>query len=158
MNNYATQAMVGASALNREAADNPFKLIYRLVDTHPGMDKNALFDLFLDELAECEEFKRAVALYFFTNAYTYATGVRTSRLSPIERAQGKAQTREHADSIKAQIVMLDLTMTNGKLLGDCTGAEVATLGNRFQKLAARVGKAKTVRAVLSEDQVKAIMK
>lgn len=51
-----------------------------------------------------------------------------------------------------------MRMANGKAMKDCTGAEMARFGNRFQKIAERVGKTKTVGSTLSEDQVKAIMK
>jgi len=41
---------------------------------------------------------------------------------------------------------------------DCTGQEMAAFGSRFQKIAERVGKTKLVGTVLTEDDVRKIMK
>lgn len=96
--------------------------------------------------------------YFFVNMRDYLVNSRNRNPDPVERAQSRQRQAEVVESIKAQIVMLDLTMTNGKAMRDCTGAEMAKFGNRYQRIAEKVGKAKLVGAVLNEDQVKAIMK
>ncbi|MGY4614783.1 hypothetical protein ACVWZ4_000010 [Bradyrhizobium sp. USDA 4472] len=158
MNNYAAEAAIGAAALTREASDNPFKMVYRLVDQHPGMDKNALFELFQVEIADSESFRRAVDLYFFTNAYSYATSARNHRPAQSRRGPGRVGMEERTEAIKAQIIMLDLTMPNGKAMRDCTFQEMAMFGNRFTKLAAMGKKTELVGVKLTEEQVKAIMK
>lgn len=158
MHEHAESSRVGASFLAKQATDNPREMLIGLIEENKDATKDDLFKIFRKHLDDEPGYQRAVDWYFFINMYEYAVSNRNRKLDPVSRAEARQRQSERVESIKAQIVLLDLTMTNGKLLGDCTGAEVATLGNRFQKLAARVGKANTVRTVLSEDQVKAIMK
>lgn len=148
----------GASFIATANEHNPRDLVVELVKKHPEMDRKALFDAFRSALEDAgDDYRRAVEWYFFVNMYDYLVTSRNRRADPVERANAKTLEREHIGSIKAQIVMLNLTMPNGKAMRDCTGAEMAKFGNRYQKIAERVGKAKLVGAVLDEDAVRKIM-
>lgn len=148
----------GASFIAEKTDHNPRDLVIEVVNAMPEGSRKDRFEQFWTSLDDAGEgYRRAVAWYFFVNMHDYLTTSRNQR-DPVQHAQSRVQQREIVESIKAQIVMLDLTMTNGKAMRDCTGAEMAKFGNRFQKIAERVGKTKTVGQVLSEDDVKAIMK
>lgn len=149
----------GASFVAAKEDNNPRDIVLDAIQMVPGGTRKEIFQRFRTLLGEVgDEYQRAVDWYFFVNMHDYMTTNRSRPNLVAQRAKAIERQDGVVENIKAQIVLLDLTMTNGKLLGDCTGAEVATLGNRFQKLADRVGKAKTVRSVLNEDQVKEIMR
>lgn len=149
----------GASFVAAKEHNNPRDLVLETIKKAPSLTRKERFDDFRELLkGSDEEYQRAVDWYFFVNMHDYFTTNRSRPQDPVERAHSRDRKAQMVESIKAQIVMLDLTMTNGKAMRDCTGAEMARFGNRFQKIAERVGKAKTVGSVLSEDQVKAIMK
>jgi len=149
----------GASFIAMSSEHNPRDLVVDLVKKNPDADRKALFASFREMLDEMgEDYRRAVEWYFFVNMYDYLVTSRKQAPDPIQRAEARVQQRERIEAIKAQIVMLDLTMPNGKAMRDCTGAEMAKFGNRYQKIAEKVGKAKLVGAVLDEAAVQAIMK
>lgn len=147
----------GASKIGR----SPRPLVLKVIEENPGVSKEEAFELFRTALKQGRdpEYQRAMEFYFFLHMWDYAVGPSTrSRPDPIQRVEMKERQNEEVERVKAQIVMLDLTMPNGKPMKECTGAEMAKFGNRFQKIAERVGKNKTVGSVLSEDQVKGIMR
>jgi len=148
----------GASFVAEKSDHNPRDLVIEVVKTMPEASRKDRFERFWLSLADVgEDYHRAVAWYFFVNMHDYLTTTRNQR-DPVERAEDRAKQTELVEKIKAQIVMLELTMPNGKPMKDCTGAEMAKFGNRYQRIAAKVGKANTVGSVLNEDQVKAILK
>lgn len=149
----------GASFIAMSSDHNPRDLVVELVKKNPDRDRKELFNSFRETLDEAgDDYRRAVEWYFFVNMYDYLVTSRRTPADPMERAQAKAKQTEMVESIKAQIVLLDLTMPNGKAMKDCTGGEMSKFGNRFQRIAEKVGKTKLVGAVLNEEQVKAIMK
>jgi hypothetical protein len=149
----------GASFVAGKSAHNPRDLVVTVLEKAPDAEREEQFQQFRQLLAKrADAFQRAVDWYFFLNMSTYLTTNRNVRPDPVQRAESVAIQQEMVESIKAQIVMLDLTMPNGKPMKECTGAEMSRFGNRFQRIAEKVGKTKTVGAVLNEDQVKAIMK
>lgn len=158
MHPHIQSARNGSSALAKGAADNPREMLINLIDQHKDSTKEDLFKQFRGHLEDEPGYRRAVDWYFFINMYEYATTSRNRNKDPVQRAAHAAGQREAVDNIKAQVVLLALIMPNGKAMKDCSGAEMARFGNRYQKIAARVGKNKTVGAVLSEDQVKGILK
>jgi hypothetical protein len=151
----------GASFIATATEHNPRDLVIELVKQQPDSDRKTLFEQFRAELEDAgDEYRRAVEWYFFVNMYDYLVTSRSQRRAPdpVQRAEARVQQRERVEAYKAQIVMLDLTMPNGKQMRACTGQEMATFGNRFQKIAERVGRNKFVGSVLTENDVQAIMK
>lgn len=148
----------GASFVAGREKDNPRDLVVDAMKSNPNATRTDQFEQFRVSLREHpDEYQRAVDWYFFVNMQSYLSGSRAGKY-PVQRRAAVARKAEVVEDIKSQIMMLDLTMANGKPMRDCTGAEMAKFGNRYQKIAERVGKAKTVGAVLNEEQVKAIMK
>jgi hypothetical protein len=150
----------GASFIAASTEDNPRDLLVALIAKHPGTDRKAIFEMFCSDIDIdlTNPYQRAVAWYFFVNMHDYLTTNRNYKPDPIERARAKAQQSEEVERIKGQIMLLNLTMPNGKPMRDCTGAEMAKFGNRYQRIAEKVGKAKLVGLVLNEEQVQEIMK
>lgn len=146
----------GASFIATQTTDNPRDLVIDVIKNMPEDEVKTQFEHFRALLKEeADGYQRAVDWYFFVNMRDYLVSNRTR--GPAERQAAKAKQTEMVERIKAQIVMLELDMPNGKKMKDCTGAEMAKFGNRYQKIADQVGKAKTVGSVLSEDQVKKIL-
>lgn len=149
----------GASFIAMASEHNPRDLVVELVKKNPDRDRKELFDSFRETLDEAgDDYRRAVEWYFFVNMYDYLVTSRRTPLDPMQRAEAKARQAETVERIKSQIVLLELDMPNGKKMKECTGGEMAKFGNRFQRIAEKVGKAKLVGDVLNEEQVKAIMK
>lgn len=155
---HADTSRTGASFLSKQAPDNPRQMLIGILESNPELSKDDLFSAFCDELKEDENYQRAVDWYFFINMYEYLNTSRNRKPNPASRAAAKEEADAMVESIKIKIALLDLPMANGKAMRDCTGAEMAKFGNRYQRIAEKVGKAKLVGSVLSEDQVKAIMK
>lgn len=154
---HADTSRVGASFLSKRSADNPRELLVKLFEDNPAASKDDLFKLFTDAIEDDPGYLRAVKWYFFVNMYEYAT--RPERPSGGPRSAAKREaTQQVTQAIIQQIVVLDLTMPNGKPMKECSGAEMLRFGARYQKIGERVGKTKNVGEVLSEDQVKAILK
>jgi hypothetical protein len=147
----------GASFVAGKEENNPRDLVLEVIQALPDGTRTERFNMFRNRLADMpDDYQRAVEFYFFVNMHDYFTTSR-SRPDPMQRAQAVAKQRDMVESIKAQIVLLDLTMPNGKAMKDCTGAEMAKFGNRYQRIAEKVGKAKLVGAVLDEAGVRRIM-
>lgn len=151
----------GASFIAMKTDHNPRDLVIELVKKQPDADRRELFETFRTMLEDSgDDYRRAVEWYFFVNMYDYLVTSRRTPPDPMQRAEARVQQRERVEAIKGQIVMLDFLMPigDGKPMRDCTGAEMARLGNRYAKIAARVGKTTTVGSVLNEEQVRALMK
>lgn len=159
MLNHVESSRVGLSGASKVSDRSPRELVLKVIEENPGIEKKQAFEMFLIAVGTDRGYWRAMAFYFFVHMWEYAFGpaTRTSP-DPVQRAEAKAQQAERVEQFKAQIILLDLPMANGKPMRDCTGAEMAKFGNRYQRIAEKVGKAKLVGAVLNEDQVKAIMK
>ena len=115
--------------------------------------------------------RRLVAIieYWFTNnhnsmvqlypprpgAEKERTAKRNAQIAKQDKIR-KAVREEVQD--RAQMLLLDWTMPNGKAMGDCTGEEVREFGRKvapwLSKIAAKVKPAEIVRNVLSEDDVR----
>lgn len=153
---HADNSMVGASFLSKRSAENARQMLLALADANKGVSKDDLFKLFRAELEADTGYQRAVDWYFFVNFYSYEFTNRSGNLRA-QSAEARQHKQEIVNIIHQQLVLLDLTMPNGKPMKECSGAEMAKFGSRFQKVAERVGKTKTVGSVLSEEQVKTIL-
>jgi hypothetical protein len=121
----------GASFIATQTADNPRDLVIDAIKMVPDGEVKEQFERFRTLLSECgDSYQRAVEWYFFVNMRDHLVNSRNRRpADPVERAEAKVQQQRRVENIKAQIVMLDLTMPNGKAMRDCTGSEMATFGN-----------------------------
>lgn len=153
----------GASFLAQSKDSNPLELVELVVKKMPDADRKERFAEFEQLLTEeGEAYERAVRWYFFVNMHDYLTTRRSKPLSPEARreqaaAQAAAQ-REAVDTIKGQIMLLALTMPNGMAMSACTGSDMDKFGGAYKAIAKRVGPRKTVGEVLTEEQVRALVK
>lgn len=150
----------GASFIAQSKDHNPLDLVEIVVKKMPDADRKERFAEFEQLLAdEGEAYERAVRWYFFVNMHDVVTRApRNSHQSQGVRAQQQAEQRAAVESIKGQIMLLALTMPNGKAMSVCTGSEMDKFGGAYKAIAKRVGPTNTVGAVLTEDQVKALVK
>lgn len=63
---------------------------------------------------------------------------------------------EHVEVFKSRLVLLSLTMPNGKPMRACTGVEMGGFGRAYAKIADKVGE-REVGDVLSEEQVERLI-
>lgn len=156
--NVVTLHETGASLMSAKAKGSKpvaMDIVKKAIERDPEGTREEQFEVFRSLLKKDTE--REALFYFFVNMRSYFVTNRSIR-DPMQRAQAKQQQEDMVESIKAQIMLLDLTMPNGKPMKDCTGAEMSKFGNRYQRIAEKVGKAKLVGAVLNEEQVRGILK
>lgn len=138
---------------------HPLDFVRDVVKKNPGRSRTEQFEKFRSLLeTNSDTYQRAVDWYFFVNMHASLNTKIARPQDPVQRAQVRERGNELVASIKAQLIILDLVMPNGKTMRDCTGTEMAKFGNRYHRIAERVGKAKTVGSILNEDQVQEILK
>ena len=154
----------GATFLSRKTEGTLRALIINLMARHPRASEDRLFALFEKALDEDPGYEQAARLYAFTNFYRYETRRRpeltpnphTANASAERTAREEEAVKERVASIKSQIVLLALTMPNGKPMHYCTGLEMGQFGEAYERIAKRVGD-KTVGEVLNERQVRELI-
>lgn len=155
---HADTTRVGASFIAKHAQDNPRELVISLVEESPGASKDDLFAKFRARLEEAPDYQRAVDWYFFVNMYEYLV---TSRNRKPATQQSKAAIQREVESLKARVanvVLLDLVLPNGKTLREATGADCARAGGWFAAISKAVKPKQIVGEVLSEAQLKRMIK
>jgi hypothetical protein len=135
------------------------ELLIRLKDEHPTASKSRLFDLFLERVKEDEEYQYATADYAFHN--TMNALERFEARPPASLAVVRQQREERqqeviatAETIRNQILLLNLEMPNGKRMRYCTGEEMAKFGRAYERIAKKVGKTQLVGSVMNETEVR----
>lgn len=149
----------GASFVAAKEDNNPREIVIEVIKSAPNATRKEQFDQFRERLSEnSDEYQRAVDWYFFVNMHDYLTTSRNTKSTPAQRAAQKESQAKTVEAIKDQIVILNLVMPNGKMMRDCTGAEMTMFGGSFVKVGKKVGSAKTVGSVLDEKQIRQFMK
>lgn len=163
---HTTARATGISFVASPLEYNPRDVLMDIIKRAPEADRKQVFNEFCEAIGadvENNPHLRAVVWYFVINMYGQITDPRPQGHNRQAQPDLKVVREARAEQLSTivervkQRVMLDLEMPNGKLMRDCTGAEMAKFGNRYQKIADQVGKAKTVGSVLSEEQVKQIL-
>jgi hypothetical protein len=148
-------------------ANSPRDLLRRLIEKNPTTSEERLLTLFTDEVRENEGFLETLIEYWFTNNYRSLT---RGTVEPAVQAKAREERQAKVAEIKhrvakhierkAQILLLDLTMPNGKKLRDCTGKECAELGRKTSawlvSLSQKLKPAQTVGEVFTEDKVRSL--
>lgn len=137
------------------------ELITRLRDEYPQAAVDEIIRRFAERARTDEEYLNACVEHAVVNTWnTMERLLRQSiqRPAPHEAAAQRQERETKVQSIKEQIMLLNLEMPNGKRMRWCTGAEMKKFGGAYVRIGEKVGRSKTVGQVLSEDQVKAIMK
>lgn len=137
-------------------------VIFELQTDNPLVDHDALVKLLAERMRDDDDALIAAADYAVTAAENaqdgYSRGGARRRRSPQESARERAEIAAAVENIKSQILLLNLEMPNGKRMRYCTGAEMAKFGKAYERIAKKVGSTKMVASVLSEAQVRALMR
>lgn len=146
------------------------KLMDAAPNPHDWEERNGIKDEIVTILhsEDGQKYIDTVIEGWFQNAYRrllqdYSNGdIASSRKATQEAAKAKQteieQTIETVINKRAQLKLLDLIMSNGKALRDCTGKECKQLSTKtsgwLNKIAARVKPGQLVGTVLSEADVR----
>lgn len=164
---YTDTGTRGAKVQSWRAA-NPRDLLKRVIDDNPGADRAALLKMFNEALQDDgDDYIETIIEYWFTNNYQSLVAPRFAQEAKRQETYNQAvagireQLRKRIEE-GAAIVLLDMTMPNGKRLADCTGSECIVLrrsiGGWLGRVARRVKPDETVGATLSEQQLQALYK
>lgn len=134
-----------------------------LIRSNPRKGQDSLFREFIALIDSNDEYRESVYRYFFTNAFDSIQKELRAEKSPSTLAASMATRLERQEAIAEgvkrtvnQLVLLMLTMPNGKAMRYCTGKEMGTFGAGYAKIAKRVG-TKVVGQVLNEEEVRKLM-
>jgi len=127
---------------------NGRELLKRIVDANPGADFETIYRLFSDQ---CAPYFPEIVRYWLVNNYR-------ALIKPVVSLDDDAvQVMKREIKRRAtKMVMLDWTLSTGKKLRHCTGAECAREGGWLLRVSQKVPADATVGNFLCEDQVRAI--
>lgn len=152
--------------------ENPRDVLLRLHRDHPASSAGALTKLFFKEIEDDPDrdgYINTIVEYWARNTLTSITS-QNGKTRGVQHVVRNAKSSTVADAVaqaKQRVVqrLLTLVMPNGKLLGECTGAEClrmgseqTLLGKRLIKIGHKVGTRQRVENALDEDDLKAIWK
>ena len=156
---------IGHSGITRQSwsRDN-IRVIWREIkEAHPKASLERLARILSERLRDDVDLLDAAADYIASNmeAALMRYGAKESapvapRKTEAERQRGAATRTATVESIKQQIMLLNMEMPNGKRLRYCTGTEVLKFGDGFRRIGKKAG-TKMVGSVLNENEVRALM-
>ena len=140
---------------------NARQLLARIRTENPEADSEERFHLFK---AECAPYFDEILRYWYTNNDRALDAPRRAR--PVieaiaEKEERKAKLEKGLATIKAravEMVLLDITLSTGKRLGDSTGKECAKEGGWLTRISKMVKPDQKVGDALTEAQVRAVFK
>lgn len=141
-------------------------LCLRVQAAHPKADMDQLRDLLIIEIKKDAGYIDTAVEYAATRtvANTFKNPEEEIIKQKITKEKTTAITAKTVSKLKehivkeANIMLLDLTMANGKALRNCTGAECVKFGGWFSAIAAKVGRKQLVGNALSEEQLRSLYK
>lgn len=142
-------------------------LVAKLMAKDPGASIDDSFATFLEEIEKPRNRKHLMSAleYAHANAYVALHKPQPRKPTPAQAAQEKKQqvalVEQHKQIFKVkafQIVMLDLVLPTGKALRDSTGKDCAKAGGWLAAIAKKIKPADIVGKVLSEAEVRQLMK
>jgi len=143
-------------------------LLVELIKEYPDAGEGKLLVEYIARCRNSDDDLDAGLTYAFDNNYRalrkQVATAREKAAKAARRAQEAQAAAEvaikHAEivqSIKEQVLMLNLEMPNGKRMRHCTGAEMEKFGGAFQRIGKKVGKTKTVGSALNEQEVRKLL-
>jgi hypothetical protein len=142
---------------------NPRELFRKIYEANPHETEPDLRRLFRQELEthDPETYGRAIVEYFLDSVFRALNDA-----SKETRRKTQAGTQNNAKAAidvavkervqrEAQVILMDLLMPNGKLLGECTGSECKKFGGWLIGVSKVAGR-KRVADALTEGQVRKI--
>jgi hypothetical protein len=146
-------------------SENPRKLLKDIIDDNPNSSEAEWRRLFKAAARNEDDQIDAVLDYFLDNTIRSLMPRKAPERTAAAAARVK-EARERAVYVKervesrvreaAKIVLLELTMPNGKKLGECTGADCKRFDGWFHRLAKVVPVNKRVDETLSEKRLQQI--
>lgn len=131
-------------------------LLLEIYQANKGKSDKELAALFLEEALENTRVTTSALEYFATNGLNRLRAEFPDSESAIKRARMRQEStkrvHEIKQNIKERMVMLGLTMPNGKVMRYCTGTEMIGFGGWYAKIGKKVGR-KMVGQVLNEDEI-----
>lgn len=149
----------GAAVVRRISKKSPMEVLVSIIEGDPTADKDRLYRKWLDAIRADDECEDAVFRYAFANLLNACD--RDRRKSPsrqqIEARKKEMQAMAKKDAQTAvSVILMNLTLPNGKLLRDATFKECAQAGGWFARVAKRGKPNQIVGRVLTEDQLRAM--
>lgn len=148
MSNLSHQATYAGPMLHKTERHNPTELIVRLMEKHPGADRQEIETMFIANVIDDHDYLMPCLKYFFFNAWT---GLHPKPGKPSKTISRRASTAVSA--IKKAIVIGELLMPNGKTVRKCTGFEMRRIGGRFSKFGtacAKIAKGRKIENAIPE--------
>lgn len=141
--------------MSRVARKNPTELLVSIIEDDPTASTERLFKLWNERVIADEDYQSSVNRHAFTNI-----------LASLERHKRKPRPKKSAKEVAARverlkkrvtaIILLNLTLPNGKRLEQATFAECSAAGGWYAKVAKRGKPNQIVGKVLSEEDLRSI--
>lgn len=150
---------IGSTGAKRQTwkKANPRELLKQIVEETTSEDK--AYDEFVAAIDGDRAMMEAIIEYWFANNYRSLTYQPT--YEPREATKRREQMADRAATIiktrAEQMVLLEMTMPNGKTLAECTGKEVANFGTKFLALSKAVRPNEKI-GTLSEIEVRRFLR
>jgi hypothetical protein len=158
---YVDTATRGAT--RQSWARDSIRAIFREIQVeHPKAGHKQLVKLLVDRMDDDHEAKVAAADYIVQvclealESYMKRERQERYRPTPAEKQAREEAIEATAESIKNQLLLLNLEMPNGKRMRFCTGTEMANFGSAYQRIGKKCG-GKMVGSVLDEKEVRALV-
>lgn len=141
---------------------SPRDLLKRLMEENSRASEQKLQAMFADKVRSDDDYIDAIIEYWFANNYRSLV---SKPEAPAQKQRAVAERAARVEVIKekikiaaTRIVLLDITMPNGKALRDCTGKDCAKAGGWLSKIAKSIKTTDVVGKVMSESAVQKIFR
>jgi hypothetical protein len=138
---------------------SPRDILFKLMQDYPSATESDLCKRHKDAIIDDPDQFDAIHAYWFANNYRSLQVKQT--FTPDAVAKRKISAKKEISKTVAVIktravrmVLLDMTMPNGKLLRDSTGKDCAKAGGWLAKIAKTIKPTDVVGKVLSESQIR----
>jgi hypothetical protein len=161
------QLKTGAAYNRRTAKRSPVEVLHSIMEGDRTASKEKLYPKWRKEIEADDDLLAAVLHYAFVNFHSAcekelrtsrsASSLQSAPLQTIAVTARREKVKLLAKQFKAH-VLLDSMMLNGKPMKRCTFAEMSTFGDVFKMIAAQGKPSETVGDVLSEADVRKLLK
>lgn len=141
---------------------SPREVLKNIIDGDPHIGKEQALLEFKRRIINNDLMVDAIIEYWFTNNYNSLVSIPERKANSTLATKRNAVVQSAATTIrksierKAAILLMGMTMPNGKPLGDCTGADCREVGGWLDRVAQLISPDDTVRDKLSEDDLRTL--
>ena len=159
------EAHLGTRAATRQSwnRDSIREIFHELQRQHPKADNDRLTKLLYERVVDDETAGMAACAYIVKTMSNAQESYERNKPEPPARPTAEEiAARQEADvvqraSIKAQILLLNLPMPNGKLARNCTGAELIEIGGGWIKVGKKIGVRSILGQSLNEEELRKLI-